>query len=65
MIRFLRRGLFVSIFQGANIMSKYLRIRDDLIQKFCIPQNGIINVGKFLFIPETFQKLEVGKRQRI
>lgn len=46
-------------------MSKYLRIRDDLIQKFCIPQNGIINVGKFLFIPETFQKLEVGKRQRI
>jgi len=46
-------------------MPEDLRIRNDLIQKFGIRQNGIINVGQFLFVPEAFQKLEVSVRQSI
>jgi hypothetical protein len=43
-------------------MPEYLRICNDLVQKFGIGQNGIVNLRKFLFVANTFQKLEIGMR---
>jgi len=57
------RGFIIPICQGANIMSKYLRVCDDLIQKLLIGQNSIVNIRKFLFITKTFQKFKVSVRQ--
>ena len=65
MVELLLQRFIVLLFQGANIMPEDLRIRNDLIQKFGIRQNGIVNVGQFLFVSEAFQKLEVSVRQSI
>ena len=67
MVKLLQHGFFFILlfFQGADIMSEYLRIRNDLIQKFGIGQNSIVNVGNFLFVPEAFQKFEISVRQSI
>ena len=46
-------------------MPEYLRIRNNLIQKFSIGQNSIVNIGNFLFVPKAFQKFEVSVRQSI
>jgi hypothetical protein len=67
MVKLLRYGFFILLlsFQGADIMPEYLRIRNDLIQKFGIGQNGIVDVSDFLFVPKTFQKFEVSVWQSI